>query len=135
MKDKLTIEQSQRLIELGVNQSRASATRYNISETEVYCGYAREIVVTDGYITDYVSQEPIFTLADILSLLPKEIEAPDYWGEVDTCSLGITTNNDVWEVSYYGVDNVFRKAPELIDALYTLLVWAIENDYLNLKEK
>ena len=67
--------------------------------------------------------------------MPKEIEAPDYWGEVDACSLGITTNNDVWEASYYGVDNVFRQAPELIDALYSLLVWAIENDYLNLKEK
>lgn len=118
MKDKLTIEQSQRLIELGVDPSRASK---------------REIVHDPNPKKEYTAT--IFTFIDILSLLPKEIEAPDYWGEVDTCSLGITTNNDVWEVSYYGVDNVFRKAPELIDALYSLLVWAIENDYLNLKEK
>ena len=134
MKTKLTPEESQRLIELGVDPDKASMcqiqhsadgeTIYRIVEHDEFC-----------YEMSCLRPKPIFDLSDILSLLPKEIEAPDYWGEVDTCSLGITTNNDVWEASYYGVDNVFRKAPELIDALYSLLVWAIENDYLNLKEK
>lgn len=110
MKINLTNEQSQRLIELGVDPSKASK---------------REIVHDPNPQKEYIAT--IFTFIDILSLLPKEIEVPDYWGEVDTCSLSITTNNDVWKVSYYGVDNVFRKAPELIDALFELLVWVLQN--------
>ncbi len=57
MKTKLTPKQSQRLIKLGVDPSKASAT-----------------IVTDEYneATDNF-QHPIFSFFDILSLLPKEI--------------------------------------------------------------
>lgn len=111
MKTNLTIEQSARLIELGIDASIASCT-----------------IVTDEYneTTDNF-EHPAFSLSDIISLLPKEIEAPDYWGEVDACNLGIAIYNDVWEAFYYDVNNAFRKAPELIDALYELLCWVLAN--------
>lgn len=58
MKDKLTPEQSQRLIELGVDVSKASGS------TEVPCG-------------NMICHEKIFTLSDVLSLLLKEINNED----------------------------------------------------------
>lgn len=111
MKSNLTPSQSQRLIELGVDPSKASEVKEFDDELSLWTHRGN----------------PIFTLADILSLLPKEIEAPDYWGEVDACSLGITTLNNDWEVSYFGASNVYRKAPELIDALFELLCWVLKN--------
>lgn len=126
MKKELTIEQSQRLIELGVDLSKASAIRYNISETEVYCGYAREIVVVDGYIDNYLSKEPVFTLTDILSLLPREIDAA--W-------LYMSYQDGIeWAAAYesydYGGNQMYEHyfiATEFIDALYELLIWVLQN--------
>lgn len=131
MKTTLTPEQSQRLIELGVDPGKASATRYIIAETEVYYGYSREVIVTDGYINDYVGQEPVFTLTDILSLLPKVIK-------VD----GITYNLNIdyppicqVAASYIDGDGDSLKGmmcTELIDALFELLVWCITNKHIEL---
>ena len=73
-KQVLSIEQMQHLKELGVDTSKASAKEYIISETESYCGYSRSIVVIDGYIENYIEENIIFTLQDILDLLPVEIE-------------------------------------------------------------
>lgn len=134
MKTELTLEQSARLIELGVDASKASATKYEISETETYCGYAREIVVVDGYIDDYLCRENIFTLADILELLPKEIK--NVYG--DPYGLNLNWDKD-WEAAYFNVAQFmfcqggvlhYCTAPELIDALHELLVWCINNKHI-----
>lgn len=140
MKDRLTPEQSQHLIELGVDASKASATRYIVSETEVYCGYSREVIVTDGYISDYVDQESIFTLSDILSLLPKEIHDTEIWEQWEHFYLVIETDcNGTWLATYreYSGGEIVMEigekvAPELIDALFELLVWCITNKHIEL---
>lgn len=120
MKSSLTPEQSQRLIELGVDPSKASEHSIYM-KMEAGC---RGIIQEPAY-------NPIFTLSDILSLLPKEIEVY-YDGETIPYHIVITTNgsND-WEVSYYD-NEALKTAPELINALFELLVWSINNKYVKI---
>lgn len=117
MKDKLTPEQSQRLIELGVDVSKASGS------TEVPCG-------------NMICHEKIFNLSDVLSLLPKEIIADTIMGEDWPCPLSMRwdENRHLWVTAYETLPRPadVGNAPELIDALYELLVWCITNKHLNL---
>lgn len=118
MKDKLTIEQSALLIAFGVSSDKAS-------EIEEY--------------KDDVSQwthrgAPIFTLNDVLKLLPKEI----YSDEREILYF-LTISMDKYRcyvryknLSYCKNFGPTKHAPELIDALYELLCWTIQNKYLKL---
>ena len=122
MKTKLTPEQSHRLIELGVTPSKAS-------EIHPYCDGVSQWT-NRGY--------SIFTLTDILALLPKRI---------DNLILSIfgtgfdeltEESKEGWMASYVTEfmeaesKNMIFQAPELIDALYELLVWCITNKYLKI---
>lgn len=126
-KQVLSIEQMQHLKELGVDTSKASAKEYIISETESYCGYSRSIVVIDGYIENYIEENIIFTLQDILDLLPVEIEK-----ENRNYQLEIYRNPQRYYVSYYWLDNLLISLNEVefIDAAYEMLCWVIDNGYL-----
>lgn len=117
MKTTLTIEQSQRLIELGVNPYLASnevTEKHPITENEI--------------------SYPIFTLADLLGILPKRID--DYHFSIDH-------NGDSFDVNYLEWDDDENweavvcsfmcdgfAAPELINALYELTIWLIENKHI-----
>lgn len=72
----------------------------------------------------------IFTLTDILSILPKEFKT-----DSSIAVIVISINGGVWGVSYEDCIEtyVFYPNQELIDALYQLLIWAIENNHVNLK--
>ena len=103
MKTELTVEESARLIELGVDPKMAS----------------RETFIFDK----------IFTLDDILSILPKEIEQEDrhpmtvvyYWN----------STKKEWIAYYdYVEKTIMASAPELIDSLYQLLIWGFKNGHL-----
>lgn len=117
MKDRLTPEQSKRLIELGVNPNKARK---------------REIIHDPNPKKEYIAT--IFTLTDILLLLPKEIKHKG-----DPYGLDINWD-DSWSASYFNAVNfvipnkegsiAFKQAPELIDALFELLVWCITNKHL-----
>ena len=132
MKDKLTPEQSQHLIELGVAPSRASMcqiqhsadgeTIYSIVEHDEFC-----------YEMSCLHPKPIFDLSDILSLLPKRIDdliLSIFGTMVDELAKAA---KEGWMVSYVdehveaeSTDTIFQ-APELIDALYELLCWVLQN--------
>lgn len=113
MKTQLTAEQSAELFKRGVSP-------YKASEIEEY--------------NDAVSKwthrgQPIFTLSDLLSLLPKEING---------YTLKIEAKTDKWEVEYSAIFKytgweALRDAgsAELIDCLYSLLFWLLDNNYLN----
>lgn len=112
MKQNLTVEQSDKLVKLGVDRYKASQT-----------------IVTDDYneaTEDF--QHPIFTLADLLSLLPKEIEDENnipYHLNIDYPYLigGVSARYlDEDGDSLTGV-----LCPELIDALYELLIYILQN--------
>lgn len=115
MKTELTIEESAHLIELGVDPKLAS-----------------EIKEFDDEVSQWTHRgAPIFTLTDILTILPKEIGDVDNW-------LDITGDHVDWTVEYEytcydgqvdAFDNSCFYSPELIDALYQLLCWTIEKGY------
>ena len=131
MKTLLTPEESQRLIELGVDPKMASMKEFIPIHPEVLKGNV-EYAKPWGWM-------PKFRLEDILSILPKEI---------DGYELNMSANKCEYFVSYILWDTMdegdyikdilsFKQfsAPELIDALNSLLIWCIDNKYINLKEK
>ncbi len=114
MKKKLTKEQSSHLIEIGVNANRAS-------DVELF--------------NDPVSQwtgrgAPIFTLCDVIELLPATIYSEER--EIDY-TLHIRKGEFQSAASYrhplynrgFGPT---KYADEMIDALYQLLCWVIKNN-------
>lgn len=98
MKRKLTKEESEHLISLGIPKTKAS--------DKISYGYL-------GYI-------PIFTLTDILNIIPKVIDFDN--------NLNIHIN-PIESVVYYDehFDDFHSLKTELIDALYEVLCWVIEN--------
>ena len=155
MKTKLTVEESARLIELGVDPKMASMcmlyfaesdTSEPIPSSEVWedcgkllCNISDEVESVECKIVpidsdyDQSSKEetPIFTLADILSILPKEIKI-----HRDGDTLSMIYHCGQWRVGYTNCAEYCdhtQVAPELIDALYSLLVWCLENK-IKLKE-
>ncbi len=129
MKSLLTAEESAKLIELGVSPERASGTCIDFNGAGRYayvCGEEAQLVryCVNGHF--YVEECRIFTLADILDILPKEIE--DY-------HLSIESFKETHYVAYIRDSNddyliPHKDAPELIDALYSLLVWCLEKGYV-----
>lgn len=117
MKLQLTKEQSQHLIELGIDKYTAS---------EVECeGAGNEI---DKYVY-------FFTLIDLLEILPKEIFDEDLYSRnyltLECTNTGLWHVGYAHEVSYEGYFFMIERfADELIDALYELCVWCLENGYL-----
>ena len=144
MKTELTTEQSQHLIKLGVPKEKASMIKHiqltNLDGEPIDEEYKRNFTwkslnkkpftpfIQEGTKTTYSSYD-IFTLTDVLKILPKEIQL---------CGLNIIYHNAIDDyysnnyVVFYddllgcsaGIDN------ELIDALYELTVWCIENGHL-----
>lgn len=110
MKLELTKEQSARLIELGVDASKASEN------------------TTPGAWADAGHGEPIFTLADLIGLLPKWIK---YRYELYWLDMRVDKYQEHWCADYrggtYDCDeaDTFQSAEELIDCLYKLLVFLI----------
>ena len=107
MKTTLTVKESARLIELGVDPKMASNT-----------------TITD-YDLDMVYYAPRFSVGDLINILPKEISDSVLGMEYDS-------EFHQWWVGYNSVS--LKSAPELIDALNTLLIWCLEQKIIKLKE-
>ena len=148
MKTTLTVEESQRLINLGVDPKLASMVSWKQTET-----WARKSVLPNK---EHLTLKPfkpmvigferfevkdVFTLADILSILPKEIEDSNL--DIISTQVDIKNHKKVsgWMATYIGshndltfTDGLVFQAPELINALYSLLIWCLENKIIKLKE-
>lgn len=111
MKTQLTIEQSERLIELGVSPERASMRESSVA----YGNGARGIMKAP--------ETPIFTLADLLDILPKEINR-------ERIEIGYDCDGWYGEYNNLTLRGSCSFAPELIDALYSLLLWCLEKGYV-----
>lgn len=113
MKTTLTIEQSAELIKRGVDAYKASAIKANRDPVSLWTNRG----------------EPMFTLYDLLSLLPKHIpfaNAEWYLNIQWEISWG------KWLVQYLDFDHDDEvvneeEAPELIDALYMLTLAVINH--------
>ena len=123
MKTTLTIEESARLIELGVDAKLASETIIGCDDNnKAYRRYR-------------------FSLTDILSILPKEID----YNVLDILATGFDPKTgDIkkgWTASYiteqgivaFGEESILS-APELIDALNQLLIWCLTEKKINLNQ-
>lgn len=113
MKTTLTIEQSAELVKRGVPHE------YMTGEKPLRNDYG-----------DKYGSVALFTIADLLSLLPKEIENGLY-------SLDLMADNVEWDSVYSsaheGYDPYFvANEKELIDVLYKTLLWAIDNNHVKL---
>ena len=112
MKTLLTVEESQRLIDLGVDPKLASYTD----------------VVADESGNHYV-EKLIFSLTDILSILPKEING--YHLNIEASEQGYEVCYKLWDTYHFmGA----TESPELIDALYQLLIWCLEHKIIKLNK-
>lgn len=132
MKTELTIEESAHLIDLGVDAKLASSS---IGKVE-----------WNG--KEYPAHS-VFTLPDIINILPKEILHKFDDGDSFTAQLFMEVYEGKWNVGYQesrkGTTqvNLFEEKPklslywvwlpELIDALYKLLCWAIRKGHVNSK--
>lgn len=115
MKTTLTAEQSAALIKRGVSPDKASQS----------CAVAQAAANVRSLVR--IPPQPIFTLADLLSLLPKTI--------CEGCSydLAIFADN-VWEAAYIGwcsaeieESRYSGHGVELIDALFSLVCKLLGN--------
>ena len=116
LKTQLTASESAKLIELGVSPERASMRESSVA----YGNGARGIMK--------VPETPIFTLTDILDILPKKVKI-----HRDGDTLSMIYHCGQWRVGYSNCAeycNHTKVAPELIDALYSLLVWCLEKGYV-----
>ena len=127
MKTTLTIEQSAELIKRGVSAEKASMSNATMQAAVDARGIVR------------IPRQPIFTLADLLSLLPKEITVTMESYDVDRLAcLHISSTNEKWYVSYkYEFEEreywcKMFNSEELIDALYKLMIWAIAHNHVKL---
>lgn len=137
MKTTLSIEQSARLIELGVDANKASMVSWKQTEN-----WQRKSVLGDKEHLQLKPFQPmvmgferfdckdIFTLTDILSILPKEI----YSEERDlSYFLTMVMPPHKCQAYYHRYSpkgfGPIMKAPELIDSLYQLLIWCLEQGH------
>lgn len=132
-KQVLSIEQMQHLKELGVDTSQASGNVYTVSESKIFCGLSRDIVVIDGYLNEWLDNRKSFTLQDILNLIPKTIKYNKYTYVIDFWYNALF---DEWCIGYsdgnisYG--KTFRNLT-IIDAAYDILCWCADNGHLKSK--
>lgn len=160
MKTTLTIEQSAELIKRGVSKDKASDALiyldYAGEEVEPHKVFKREgdgVLLTrlrNGTVigveakmvhkdSDCKYSESIFTLSDLLSILPKEITVTMEFYDVDRLAcLHISSTTEKWYVSYkYEFEEreywcKMFNSEELIDALYKLLLWDINHNHIKL---
>lgn len=123
MKHLLSPEQSATLIAKGISADKASERTPDYKD-----------INNTGKPFERRELLPIFTLADVYALLPKEIVTDTIMCDDDVCPISIRwdTNCQKWFVGYdliphpvgVGVDS------ELIDALFSTLCWVIEKNFL-----
>ena len=116
MKQMLSVEQSAGLIKRGVNENKA-----------------HEIKVYDDPLSEWTHRGcPLFTLTDLLSLLPKHIriEHRHYYLRMNTFVL-TDEKNPMWIARYITSNSAItlheRWSEELIDALYKLIISLLDN--------
>lgn len=153
-KQVLSIEQMQHLKELGVDTSKASmvllykdyeGNEMDWDEVQDELSHPEPMEMfkelydaeTGNYDHSYRKYCGVFTLQDILDLLPKKIETKDSCIE----SVFFLYVDFEYEKISYAVDVPyegtldyksfkFNDYPSLIDAAYEMLCWCIENGYI-----
>ena len=125
----LDVQQMQHLQELGLDTSNASMCW--IKDTEGN----RHLSVHDEYCYEasFMNPIPAYTLQDVLDALPKEImyENKRCWASIDLEDGFIGYYYENYSLYYkWAYFEAVMKDERIIDAAYELLVWCIENCYV-----
>ena len=124
----LSKDQMEHLASLGIDITKASMLICELKDGEELIAtpdYAFELFIRGQIETSFHT----FTLYDILKLLPRNI---------NECILSIDFDYCCFEYYYYSYDGptswhkiYFNSIENIMDGAYEMLVWAIENGYLN----
>ena len=125
MKDQvLSIEQMQKLKELGVDVSKASMC-YVFFESDG--SKYTDIVVHDESCYEMACMNPIptFTLQDMIELMPNNVkcEGKSYYLSIDKKFIGYIDDMDV-------EDSVLESDSNILENTYNVLVWLAEHKYI-----
>ena len=116
MKDRLTKSQSERLIELGIPKEKASVKHIELT----------------------LEEYRVFSLVDLLSILPKEVDITLSDGSINHAYLKILGYGDEWNASYEHYEPhqgaYTSKHKELIDCIYGLLEDGIKYKFIKTEE-
>ena len=123
MKHYTTIGESKKLLELGLNPETA-----DMCYDEDY--WAENIAYRNIALNDRNEYLPCWSLCALSEMLPEDITDSE-----DNYPLVISKSNKGWSVSYstpyYRNYGVYEECGEtLIEAVYGMIVWLIENDYI-----
>lgn len=133
-KQVLAVQQMQHLQELGVELKKDTIlvwARFMLGKTQISDW---EIAYNHSAITENSQIIPAYTLQDVLDALPKFYHIANIgWTKL---SIRVHTTKE-WEIGYVYTDELVKYAykcrilgKELIDAAYELLVWCIENKFV-----
>ena len=129
-KQVLDVQQMQHLQELGMKMDYDTLYRYvKFEDTDWLLKPSSDLNII-GISFKYI---PAYTLQDVLDALPQSIggyEEVGYWLQIEQ----MTRKFDDWRVSYVSVSQDeylhYFQSTNLIDAAYELLVWCIENKFV-----
>lgn len=141
MKDKvLSVEQTRHLQELGVDTSKAKMAWYAIYET--LPNWYNELKIRDDVFDNNYPSVPVFTLQDILEIIPSSIESDNILYHFESLKLGSST----YSMGYKGIvdETVDENGDEInrikyhillwnkniLTCAYEMLCWLAENGYL-----
>lgn len=118
VKNCTTIEQSKKLLKLGLNPETADVViSYDKDRSGIWDVNLRESLeeenINDG--EDFLS----WSLSALLNVLPRMLHG--------NC-IQIVTSAALWHVGYYS-EHVERSA-DLLDAIFNMVVWLLENNYI-----
>lgn len=133
MKNLLTIKQSAELIKRGVSADKASMVCMDFNGTYAYVGGEEAQTVRDCVNGQfYVEESRVFSLSDLLLLLPKKITLEP---GMNAC-LNIFMADDDYCVTSYTLNNnasIVAIGPcEPIDSVYRTLLWVIDHNHVKL---
>ena len=126
----LSKDQMDHLVQLGLSTKNASIKVFESIHGDVlyYSSESEELVSVDEY--EMYKHYSTFTLYDILKVLPRTING---------CILSIDFDYCCFEYYYYAYDGqtswhtiYFNSIENIVDGAYEMLIWVVENGYLNL---
>ena len=130
----LSIEQMQKLKELGVDVSKASMCYIGKYPSCDFSDGDKIVVVSNDFNKRLYNEfGPAFTLQDIIELLPKTLPH-----QFLSLTLRITKDS-VEYVDYSFFEDVFTEysgydeKSDILNAAYNMLIWVAENGYLTSK--
>lgn len=139
-----TLEQSRKLLELGLNPETADMTilheePYETSDSkfngihEILCVPFRKYDKPFRQKYRNISYFPAWSLGALIELMPKICEDENDGGCYPTLCKGF--NTDMWHCVYRSTLHITDWYKSPIDAAFEMVVWLIENNYIKTEKK